>query len=325
MHKKNTSITATALICFGLIALMLLVYYQAVFGEKPPESRYEISVVLYDAGNDGWESLMEGMKQAGEDLAVNINYVIAEEGADAAEQIAMIREEIENGTGGILLASADSSIMCQEAQIGDVPVPIITLESGTDDQAYPFISANNISMGNMLAEAILEDFSDREEINLVVVEEYKTRDSVRQRRQGLYEVLNKDERVRVTVLERKLEYEGLQRFLSKALEGSKVDAIVSLSKETLHALCEADVEILQGKKLYGIGNTDSIVAALDDGKIENLVFQNEFNMGYLGVENLLKEMEGIRSADIDEIDSYCVSRQDIFEMQYERLLFPIVE
>lgn len=325
MNKKNSGITTTALICFGLIALMLLVYYQAVFGEKAPENRYEISVVLYDAGNDGWESLIEGMKQAGEDLAVNINYVIAEEGADAKAQMEIIREEIENGAGGILLAAADSSIMCQEAQIGEVPVPIITLESGTDDQAYPFISADNIAMGNMLGEAILEDFSGKEEINLVVVEEYKTRDSIRQRIQGLYEVLNKDERVRITILERKLEYGGLQRFLSKALEGSKADAVVSLSKETLHALCETDAEILQGKKLYGIGNTDSIVAALDDGKIENLVFQNEFNMGYLGVENLLKEMEGIRSADIDEIDSYCVGRQDIFEMQYERLLFPIVE
>jgi len=37
--KRNPEIIITALICFGLIVMVLWVYYGAVFGEKPPEKK----------------------------------------------------------------------------------------------------------------------------------------------------------------------------------------------------------------------------------------------------------------------------------------------
>lgn len=323
MNKKSSGTITTAMICFGLIAIVLWVYYAAAIREKMPEKKYDISVVLYDAGSDGWEVLMEGMKQAGEDFGINITYVVAKEGADKEDQLELIRTEIENGAQGVLVAATDSAMMCQEVQTEGAQIPIIMLESGTDDQTYPFISANNVALGKMLGETILADFPENESIKLMVVEEYMNRDSVKQRMQGLYDVLGN--RIQITPIKRTLESEDLQNFLPKAIRGSNVDAVVALSKETLFALSEVDEEIIQDKKLYGIGNTDSIVAALDDEKIEKLVFQNEFNIGYLGVQNLIKEIEGIRTADIEEIDYYSVGKEDIFEMQYERLLFPIVE
>lgn len=83
--------------------------------------------------------------------------------------------------------------------------------------------------------------------------------------------------------------------------------------------------MLKDVKLYGIGNTASVVAALDQGKIEKLVFQNEFNMGYLGVERLLSDINNVKYAKKGKIDYYCVTRQELYGTQYEQLLFPIVE
>lgn len=314
-RKRNSEIVMTALICSGLIALVLWVYYSAVFGEKTPEKK-EISVVLYDAGNNGWESLMEGMKQAEDDFSVRINFVTAKEGMTGEEQLELVRQEIADGAQGVLWAAADSVIITPEVQ-----VPVIAVESNTDAAAYAFVSADNAAMGRMLGREILADFSQKKNVRIAVIEVYTERSSVRERVAGFYEVAGDFAELVVLQPDDKLE---MALFLEMALSSLEVDAIAAFSKETLQALCEIKPEILEGKKIYGIGNAPSIVAALDKGKIEKLVFQNEFNIGYLSVEALLKEMDGIQN-EIEEIDFYCVGKDVIHETQYERLLFPIVE
>ena len=59
--------------------------------------------------------------------------------------------------------------------------------------------------------------------------------------------------------------------------------------------------------------------------MEKLVFQNEFNVGYLGVERLLSDINNVKYVENSKIDYYCVSRQELYGTQYEQLLFPIVE
>lgn len=68
-----------------------------------------------------------------------------------------------------------------------------------------------------------------------------------------------------------------------------------------------------------------MVAALDQGKIDKLVFQNEFNMGYLAIKMLLQEINGVQNKETEPIDFYCVTGKDLYDSKYEHLLFPIVE
>lgn len=320
--KRNPGVVITALVCFGLIVMVLWVYYGAVFGEKIPEKKKEISVVLYHAGDGGWESMMEGMKQAEEDFSVNIHYVTAKEGATAEEQIELVRQEIADGASGILLAAVDAGIMPQDIQEGSMQVPIVTVESNADASTYSFFSADNVNMGRTLGQELLNDFEGGEALKIVVVEEYIERDSVRERAQGLYEVLG--DKVEVIPLQRSNDSVELSKLLTNVLARSDADGVVALSKESLQALCEVNADVIKDKKIYGIGNTASIVAALEKAKIEKLVFQDEFNIGYMSVKALVQQMEGIQN-NAEEIDYYCVKREDVHETQYERLLFPIVE
>ena len=320
--KRNPEIVITALICFGLIVMVLWVYYGAVFGEKMPQKKKEVSVVLYHSGDDGWESLMEGVKQAEKDFSVNINYVTVKKDMTGEEQAELVRQEIERGAQGILLAVADSAVMPQELVNEGVQVPIITMESGADAAAYTFFSADNEAMGKALGEEIRKDFADKDKPKIVVVEECMERNSVRERALGLYESL--ESQAEILKLQRTDERIELSLFLANELKRSNADVVVALNKESLQALGEISKDVVGTKKVYGIGNAASIVTALDKGKIEKLVFQNEFNIGYLSVEALVKEMDGIQSKT-GEIDFYCVGKGNVHEKQYERLLFPIVE
>ena len=324
MNKKNQGVAVTALICLLLIAGILWVYYSAVFGETKQEKKKEISVVLYYNGSNGWESLMEGLKQAEDDFSVSINYVMAKEGMSGEEQMALVQKEIEDGAQGILLAASDSMTDYQAIQAEAFPVPIITIESCFDSSSYTHISADDYEMGQTLGKALLEDFSGDKELHILVIEEYMERDSVNKRAQGLYDALG--DSVMVKKMKRSSQSADLSHFIETLIQnsGEEIDAVVALSKETLQILCGLDADIMENIRLYGIGNTASIVAAMDKGRVERLVFQNEFNIGYMGVKTLMAEMGGIRGT-VSDIDFYCVEKKDIYETQYERLLFPIVE
>ena len=304
MFKKNQGVVTTACICLLFIVAVLWAYYGAVFGEKKPEKKKEISVVLYYSGTNGWESLMQGLKQAEDDFSVNINYVIAKEGMGSEAQMALVQREIENGAQGILLAAVDSATDYQMNWPEGAPVPIVTIESGLDGSSYTHISADDYEMGRVLGEAVLEDFAGAEQIPLYIVDTYIERDSVNKRLMGLLDAIG----------EAAVIYDS-PRYAA---------AEVALCKESLQTLCEDELNLYLGKRLYGVGNTPNIVAAMAKGQIEKIVFQNEFNIGYIGVKTLMDEMNGLYTKESD-IDFYLVGVKELYELPYEQLLFPIVE
>lgn len=309
MHKRNLRVTYTGMICMGLIAFILWMFFQMTVGSKEPEKQKEISVILYHVNSDGWESLQEGMKQAEDDFSVNINYVIMRQGADGEEQLAAINREIENGADGILLAVCDYEALFLPFIENKFPVPVIAIESGLNEEVFTLISADNYAMGQKLGEEILKDYAGQERPTVAIMYDSVKRDSVQQRRQGLLDALDKKAKV---------------ISLSVALGGESADVAVAFHKDGLLSLAERQDAALEKTEIYGIGNTPAVVAALDQGKISKLVFQNEFNVGYLGVEVLMGELNG-RIAEIPEIDYFAVSREELYTPQYEQLLFPMVE
>lgn len=310
MNKENTGIKHTAFVCLILIALILGIFFHVAFGKEAPERHEEISVVLYSAGTGGWEAFQEGLKRAEDDFSVNVNCVILQSGADAEEQLVAIEREVENGAEGIIVAVADYKGLYKLIQEKTLTVPIVTVESGFGESTASFISADNYEMGKKLGEEILNDFAGQTDLTVALDTKTVYRDSVEQREQGLRDAL-----------------EGKAEIISlrEAANGEGADAAVALHKETLLDLAELKSSDLDGTKKYGIGNTTSIVAALDQGRIEKLVFQNEFNMGYLAVETLLGKIGSTKSEQRKNIDSFCVSSEEIYNTPYEQLLFPIVK
>lgn len=310
MNKEKTGSFYTVIICMGLIMLILGTFFYVALGQGKPKRQQEISVILYSAGNGAWESLQEGLKRAEDDFMININYVTFRENADAEEQMEIIEREIMNGAEGVIIAVDEYESFSSLWEEKAFDMPIVAVESGFGMSSVPFISADNYEMGKLLGEEILNDFAGEENISIAIPFENAGKDSVQERKRGICDAL-----------------EGKAQILlsDKTMNFEEVDAVVALDKEMLQELSEYTDTEMDSVKKYGIGNTASIVAALDQGKIEKIVFQNEFNMGYLAVETLLGEMGSIRSKNRKTIDFYSVSGKDIYNPPYEQLLFPIVQ
>lgn len=309
-NKKKGSVFKTMLFCLAMIVLVLLSFFQAVFGNQNEQPKKNISVVLYSAGDGGWESLEQGIKQAQNDFAVNINYVVLYKDGKAAEQMKAIEREVAEGAEGILVAVENAERFYNLWMNKKFDVPTVFLESGFEEAALPTISADNYEMGKTLGEQILQDFSWKG-CPIIALESGDTsRNSVEQREQGFLESLNG----KASVIS-----------IEEAENGEAADAVAALDKESLLEVADSENTFLADMKKYGIGNTASIVAALEHQKIEKIVFQNEFNMGYIAVETLVDKINGIEKKEIDSIDFYCVDAEEIYHVPYEHLLFPIVE
>lgn len=310
MTKEKSGLSRYILICIGLILIILITFLYGIFGNKKPEKQMNISVILYSVAGDEWESFQEGMECAEEDFPVNINTVVLKADATGLEQYEAMERELENGADGVILAVSDYKTIYPlwlEASFGK---PTITVESGFNESTVSFISADNYEMGKALGEEILKDFSEKENITVALSSEKSTRDSVELREQGLRDALEG----KATIIP-----------LRVAINGEGADVAVGLNKESLLDLAKRTSPALQSTKIYGIGNTAGIVAALDQGYIEKIVFQDEFNMGYLAVETLVNTANNQTTKDEKEIEYYCVSKEELYEYPYEQLLFPIVE
>ena len=261
MNKENKKFRRSFLIVATIAILIWGSFYY--MDNRPTEKEHKnISVILYHAGTGGWESLMEGMKQAESSYPVNINYIILEPEAGDKEQLEAVRKEIAGGAAGIILAACNSEMSVIELNEFRSTVPIITIESSLSDGYFINLTADNYRMGE--------------------------------------------------IIENPKQY-------------AKVDAYVALHKKDLQELTEELDQFGKRTPVYGIGNTPSTVAALEEGKIVKMVFQNEFNMGYLSIETLYNHIRGVTRENLREIEAFVVSKENVYGTKYERLLFPIIK
>ena len=308
MNKNGKRFFTTSRICQLLILVVLANFFLITAFSDKKEKQMELSVILYYAGAEGWQTLQEGLKQAEDDFSVNINYSILREGEGHVQQMEILQREIDNGAEGIILAAVDAQGVKEALEEADYKVPIVFVESGVDGDLYQCISADDYAMGKRLAELVLSEAEGwHESMNVGIMDEGIERHSVSLRKKGFLDTV---------------EAQASQSLMIQEVS-QQCQAVVCLSKEAaLSAMGSSGVS--NDAKIYAIGNTASIVAALDQGKIERLIFQNEYNAGYVSVKTIVEKRQWAKSEE-QRIDFYSVSRQELYGTQYEQLLFPIVE
>ena len=78
-------------------------------------------------------------------------------------------------------------------------------------------------------------------------------------------------------------------------------------------------------KLYGEGRSEKLVYYLDKGLIQKLVVPNEYYMGYqsmaLAAQNIRYHVD---KTEQSEVEFYIVSKENLYDEETSRILFPTV-
>ena len=333
MTQKRNHIAIWAVIFAAVVLLAVSYYYGAIRGTSDSPSVY--SVILYQNTDNEWTTLLEGIRQAEEDFGLKVNYVNMSTGDTAQEQAELIRREIDSGVSGILFAAVDSKALGDALKDDNIQIPLVALEtgvSGISSSNYFSITGDDYGMGQALGQKILKDMEEQGGQRVVtVIREYMERDSVSQRYEGLVDQLKKAEPpVEIQDLSRKEGDFSLRLYIGTNFQkcGQYIAALDKVSTEEAAAAWqgEASSREQEGKtfRIYGIGNTLQTVTDLDNGLLQGFVYQNEFNMGYEGIQTLVdKEKKGYFTEQVN-IKYKLVTQDTLYESDNERLLFPSI-
>lgn len=318
----------------SLLAVVLIlggIYYYAILSSNKEEVRPEYSVILYQNTDNEWATLIEGIKQAEEDLKIDVNYITMAENATAFEQFEMVQREVKAGVSGLLLAASDSAEMEKLLIEANLTVPVVCVETGAGNQIST-IGADDYEMGKALGQKIIADMNADAafgaERTVTVITEYLERESVRERYEGLKSVLDA-ENPKVQVVERKRS-EGdynLSLFIETIMpeSGAYIAALDKFATEEAAAAWaiwkgEHEDSSMQ-YRIYGIGNTAQTVNDLDNENTRALVYQNEFNMGYQALDVLVKNKSEKWISENISVVYRMVTKETLYEQENERWLF----
>lgn len=308
------------LIClFGLLFISTYLY---INDTNKKEEKTRTSVIVYGSNSDRWTTLKQGIDQAAEDFGAEVNFCLMSSENDAKEQTLLLEREIENGSKGIIIAVTDSRNMTETIQEASLKVPVIMVETKADDvDNITYISADNYSMGLNLGRSVY--LNSNKSSRVAVYVKKIQRSSVDERYQGFMDSFRYTENV-ITCWELE-EEDAPAQYLQEIIKKDPVDVIVALDDISLEEVIDAAQGASTSVDIYGIGSSSKIVHNLDNGVINSIVFQNEFNMGYLSLQELLSNIHRDGHVSDIEVEFRTVNRETMYLPKNQRLVFPFVQ
>lgn len=318
---------------FGLIisVLVIIIIWTSVgmLGVNSKEEKYTVSVIVDDSNNDRWIAMREGLEQSAKDNNIQLNYVSTGTLAGIGEEKALIEREIENGADGMILQLVSSDDGYKTLENIGASIPVMLLETDAEPEgAYAVTAPDNKEIGRTLAEAVLEEqkeYLDNKKIGILSGNQKQL--AMRQRLQGAEETL-KSAGVEPQWVLSSFGQPLVGEIAEKQMQDA-ADIIISLGNSET----EAAVDYLQSESgqrksflLYGEGGSEKAVYYLDKGIIKILVVPNEFNMGYQSMQAVAEQLKYQLSVmQSIKIDSLVINRDNLYDEENQKILFPIVQ
>lgn len=248
---------------------------------------------------DYWQKYRIGAQQAGIDFGYNIEFQGTRTNTDLEGQIKLVEDFIQKNVSAICISPIDPDGMVpilQEAHDAGIPI-IITDGRLNADFPYTTISTNDKEFGIYSAQKMLELMDDKSgEIAIISYVPGSVQESGRE--EGFREEMAKHSNVEIIGTyfgegDRNRTYDITSDILTanpditgfySTNEGSSTGAILGLTE-----YCEQTNE---RKVCIALDPNEEVLKALEKGYISGCIAQNPYYIGYTGVENAVKVLNG---------------------------------
>lgn len=321
--KKNRMVLGV-LIC---ILIMLAIWSLTLSGSNEVEQeRYTVSVIVNDSNNDRWFAMREGLEQAAQDYHFQVNYGSTGEITSLEEELLLIRRELERGVDGLIIQMVDASISPEQMSQITNQAPVVLIETDViPEELHTYVGPDNWEMGYSLASEIESKVSLTGKTIGILAGDQK-QFAMQKRLEGCMRVLEGTQAHILWTIEE--ETDAAQAELAAKLSADPVDILIMLGNDETEQAIDYFLSVGDTTDclLYGIGRSEKAVYYLDKGLIQSLVVPNEFNMGYQSIAAMAKQ---INRTDVRieryPVDFLIVNRENLYERDNQKVLFPIVQ
>lgn len=316
--KRKYALQLGVLLLLGMGVLFSMV----TFGQpdlRQKRELLELSVLIREADSTGWTAARQGMEQAATDLEAELRFLTLRSPNDVADQRDLLRREVEGGADGIILVPADPVALAEDVRQASAQAAVVTMESDmTMCGAVAYISADNVEMGEALAQAALNGVPAGGRVILLDSASGST---------GILERLSQAARTlaeagRMVAICRPSKGQSLGEALEIALEES-ANAVIAFEPSALEQTALLLQTMENAPLVYGTGATGTIVSCLERGNIVAIAAQNEFAAGYLAVEAAAGAARSIPFPGIGPMTFSMIRQENMYAAGNQKLLFPV--
>ena len=315
MKNNRMSISIFLLIILSVIGCSAY----GMLNQGKEDDYISVSVIINDSSNARWDAFRAGVEQGAEDYHVHLNLVSTGNFRNAQEERVIVNRELDGDADGIIVApyssEADMTLPAEPAK------PVVLVGTGIEtDKLFTTVMTNHAKLGEALAEAAIEDKA----VKIGILSGNQIQKSMEQRLKSAKKRLA-DAGVEISWVLSEKELNKKQRNIEYFTE-HPVDTVISID----NASTEKAVDIMLNNdsiswKLYGGGRSEKLMYYLDKGLIQVLAVPNEY---YIGYQCVALAAQNIRyytgETEQSEIDFYMVSKENLYDEEISRILFPTV-
>lgn len=303
----------------GLCVLFLLLAMEPEQSRKGTEL-VEVSVVLRQTDTALWSTARQGMEQAAADLGAELRILTPETADSARDQADLLQREVAGGAGAVVLVPADTDALGDVVKDLSTQVPVVTMETDmTDWGACAFVGMDNAAVGRALGQAALNGAAAAETV--LLIDRAGGQNGVDARLEAAARELEQADRVVRTCAVGP--DEDLGEVLAAAVEREQPALLLAFDAGTLEQAAAAVEQLTQPPLLYGVGATNTIAYALEQGWITAIAAQNEFAAGYLAVEAAVEASRKVPRTAVEPMEFSIVRKEIMYDPANQKLLFPV--
>lgn len=308
-----------------LIAGALLIGYQQRENQKSRPWSLIYIPKTEDGTNDFWTSLISGARMAAQEYGAELEVEGPKTEQDVEQQNRLLKRAIEKQPDGILISPSSftaSDELLKEAR--EKGIRITFIDSYTQEEIQDLtVATDNLEVGRRLgnfARGLLNEDS-----RIAIVSHVKGVSTAVEREAGLRE--------------------GLGDLADNIVEVVYCDSLFDKAYELTNELMEKypDLEMIAGMNEYssvgaaravrdagaqgrirvvGVDSSQEAVELMEQGVFQGIVVQKAFRMGYMGIKETVRMLEGEKVESNQDSGCELVTQENMYDREIEKLLFP---
>ena len=291
----------------------------------------QIAVIPKGTTHEFWKAIHAGAEKAAHELEVDVIWQGPQKEDDRQMQIQVVQNFISRGIDAIVLAPLDSRSL-----VGPVEaavrrgIPVVVIDSGLDSEAHTsFIATDNYQGGRMGGEHLAKLIGGEGRVVMLRYQEGSA--STTNRERGFLDALREhapdaellvDNMYAGATMEKALQVS--QNILNRF---SEIDAIWTPNESSTQGMLRALETSGRAGSIHFVGFdvNQTLLDAMRDGKLDGLVVQDPFAMGFEGVRTAVDIVQGREVEEKVDTRSVLVTPENIDEPSIQELLHPDLE
>lgn len=275
------------------------------------------------------DAMRLGAEAAAKEFGYQLQYASFKPNEDASEQLAAALRMVEGGASAILIDPANEGVLEELAAAASARnVPVVALnDERLVKGVQSAITVDHVEAGRQAGEALAKLIGDAGSV--AIMRSDRTDPDLELREAGIREAVAQHPSIRIV---ESASCGNLRDACWNAAKGmldaSHIDGAIALeSGASLGLADEARRRSEAGSlKIVAFGSQVEQLSLLQDGVIHQLVVQNDFSFGYIGLEQAVSLLSGKETpGGPTMLETKVVNADNMFWMNNQKLLFPFVQ